>query len=96
MTELNDQRFLMKLQLVDAPLLVVYGRDDSWLRQTAEMVSAVNNGNPARKAVLLEASGHFPMLDEPARFNRLILDFLKGDRDLSDLAPKQYWQRRTH
>jgi hypothetical protein len=34
------------------------------------------------------------MLEQPAQFNRLLLDFIQDDGNGS-IAPKQYWQRRT-
>jgi pimeloyl-ACP methyl ester carboxylesterase len=41
-------------------------------------------------------SGHYPMLDEPGKFNRLLSDFLKLDpgEDLSRLEIRPIWNRR--
>jgi hypothetical protein len=34
-------------------------------------------------------------LEQTARFNRLLLDFIHADNNLAEIAPKDYWQRRT-
>lgn len=47
--------------------------------------------------ITLEGSGHFPMLDESARFNRLLTDFLalpSGDSP-RNLQLKEEWKRRV-
>jgi len=46
---------------------------------------------------LFEESGHFPMLDEPSKFNRLLTDFINlplGD-DPNSLEIKSLWKRRV-
>ncbi len=47
--------------------------------------------------VELESSGHFPMIDETTRFNRLLTDFLALDSGSSprDLQMKEEWRRRV-
>jgi pimeloyl-ACP methyl ester carboxylesterase len=48
-------------------------------------------------AVLFEQSGHFPMLDEGSKFNRLLVDFLSllsGDSP-RQLQMKEEWKRRV-
>lgn len=42
-------------------------------------------------------SGHFPMLDEPNKFHRLLLEFLKLEpgRDPKELSVKPMWKRRV-
>lgn len=46
---------------------------------------------------LFERSGHFPMLDEPGKFNRLLTDFmnLSAGEDPHSLEIKNIWQRRV-
>ncbi|MBI3359759.1 MAG: alpha/beta hydrolase [Chloroflexi bacterium] len=43
--------------------------------------------------ITFEESRHFPMLEEVAKFNRLLLDFLESD-DLKSLQLKEEWRRR--
>jgi hypothetical protein len=47
--------------------------------------------------VNLEGVGHFPMLDNPAQFNRLLTDFLALDSGASprELQLKEEWKRRV-
>jgi pimeloyl-ACP methyl ester carboxylesterase len=49
---------------------------------------------PTVRAIGLADSKHFPMLDEPVKFQRLLKDFLDAEADLSELAPKEIWYRR--
>lgn len=46
---------------------------------------------------IFEKSGHFPMLDEPSKFNRLLTDFvhLPPGEDPSSLEIKSIWKRRV-
>ena len=45
----------------------------------------------------MESSGHFPMIDEATRFNRLLTDFLALDSGVSprELQVKDEWRRRV-
>jgi len=47
--------------------------------------------------VELDASGHFPMIDETGKFNRLLTDFLALDSGVSprELQLKEEWRRRV-
>ena len=47
--------------------------------------------------VVLENSGHFPMIDDTVRFNRLLTDFLALDSGVSprELQLKEEWRRRV-
>ncbi len=47
--------------------------------------------------IILDQSGHYPMLDEPSKFNRLLVDFLNldsGERP-SKIRLKDEWKRRV-
>jgi pimeloyl-ACP methyl ester carboxylesterase len=48
-------------------------------------------------SILFEQSGHFPMLDEGSKFNRLLTDFLALESGLSprELQLKEEWKRRV-
>lgn len=48
-------------------------------------------------SILFEQSGHFPMLDEGSKFNRLLTDFLALDSGMSprELQLKEEWKRRV-
>ena len=80
-------------QLEDSMLLAVYGEKDDVIDPgpTQELDGQWNNVRP----IGLSESKHFPMLDEAAKFNRLLKDFLDVKDDLSVLELKEEWRRRT-
>lgn len=47
--------------------------------------------------IILEGSGHYPMIDESSKFNRLLADFLSLDPGVSprQLQLKEEWKRRV-
>jgi pimeloyl-ACP methyl ester carboxylesterase len=47
--------------------------------------------------ILFEQSGHFPMIDDSTKFNRLLIDFLALSQGLSprELQLKEEWKRRV-
>ncbi|HEY9151640.1 MAG TPA: alpha/beta hydrolase [Anaerolineales bacterium] len=78
----------------DVPCLLVYGQNDPSI-----IVPPVESAPTSlhMHQINLEGSGHFPMLDEAARFNRLLIDFLALDSGLSprELELKEEWKRRV-
>jgi pimeloyl-ACP methyl ester carboxylesterase len=51
----------------------------------------------AARAIVLPGTHHFPMLDETARFTRLLRDFMDVEtaEELRQLTIKKEWRRRT-
>jgi hypothetical protein len=49
------------------------------------------------QTIILDQTGHFPMLDDAPRFNRLLSDFLALESGESprDLQLKDEWKRRV-
>jgi len=47
--------------------------------------------------IVLEDAGHFPMIEDPLRFNRLMTDFMTLDSGVSpkELQLKEEWRRRV-
>lgn len=80
---------------VDAPLLTVYGGKDNVISpaQAKEMEQDLY----AARSIVLANSRHFPMLDESAKFGRLLRDFLdvESPDELEQLRIKKEWRRRT-
>lgn len=74
------------------PTFVVYGERDKLIGTPplAESYSVFENGS--LQVIHFPASGHLPMLDAPAVFNRLLAEFLLG-KDPSDLTLKEFWRR---
>ena len=56
------------------PALVLWGRHDPLLLPS--MGERMARAIPGARLVFLEESGHQPMLEEPDRFNQVVLDFL--------------------
>ena len=76
------------------PVLLVFGGQDSVVQPPGGSLAQMQGSNSNRHYVILEECSHFPMLQEKAKFNRLLLDFIHTE-SLADVAPKEYWQRRT-
>ena len=79
----------------DVPCLLVYGQNDPSISiPPAENAASLS---PHMHQINLEGSGHFPMIDETAAFNRLLIDFLALDSGLSprELELKEEWKRRV-
>jgi len=77
------------------PCLLVYGLNDPAITAPAP---GDERTQPAHLHQLnLEGVGHFPMIEEPGRFNRLLTDFLALDSGFSprELQLKEQWRRRV-
>jgi pimeloyl-ACP methyl ester carboxylesterase len=93
---LLENDFKSELKDLRSPCLLVYGERDPVITPPAE--DGWNNGIVGNiHRIGLEESRHFPMLDEAAKFNRLLSDFLalKSGEDLSNLGLKEEWRRRV-
>ncbi|RMF48663.1 MAG: alpha/beta hydrolase [Anaerolineae bacterium] len=78
------------------PCLLVHGQLDPAisLNDPLQNVYALP---PNTHHILFEQSGHFPMLDEPSKFNRLMADFLalSSGESPQNLQLKEEWKRRV-
>jgi pimeloyl-ACP methyl ester carboxylesterase len=77
------------------PCLVVHGTNDPAIQTPDyERIEAMEH---TVHQVILENSGHFPMLDENPRFNRLLTDFLAlgSGESPRQLQLKDEWKRRV-
>jgi pimeloyl-ACP methyl ester carboxylesterase len=63
-----------KMQQTQISCLLLYGQND--LAISAPPADVSTNLPYTMQHVVLEKSGHFPMIDEASRFNRLLMDFL--------------------
>ncbi len=84
-----------KFHDTDVPCLLVYGQNDPSL--TISPIENAASMSQHLHQINLENSGHFPMIDETARFNRLLTDFLAIDSGMSprELQMKDEWRRRV-
>ena len=77
------------------PCLIVHGQNDPAVHMVD--FERVQTMSERIHQIVLEESGHFPMLDESTRFNRLMTDFLaliSGDSP-RELLLKEEWKRRV-
>jgi pimeloyl-ACP methyl ester carboxylesterase len=90
-----DQEVSAELATLERPYLLVYGEKDPMIANPEAGWLAASNGNV--HSIGLEESRHFPMLDEAAKFNRLLADFLslKAGESLTNLELKEEWRRRV-
>ncbi len=95
LAEIEGLDLLAELQKVEAPTLLVYGRNDALVRLPSG--DAVARLPESTHQIVFEQSGHFPMLDEQSKFNRLMSDFLLLESGVSprQLQLKEEWKRRV-
>lgn len=92
--ELSNLNLITHITNLNRPLLMVYGRQDSLVQPPNGDYSYLQQSANDRFYVELDLCHHFPMLQEKAKFNRLLLDFIIASAELTELTPKEYWQRR--
>ncbi len=66
-----------KLSHIRAPTLIIHGRRDPVVGQSA--AEEMRKGLPNVEVVYFEKSGHFPMLEEPLKFATVLGEFLRRD-----------------
>jgi pimeloyl-ACP methyl ester carboxylesterase len=81
----------MVLEKIDLPLLVVHGEKDTLV--TPPSPDAFQDLEDNVRHIAFKDSMHFPMMDEAAKFQRLLRDFLESD--LVSLELKDEWKRRS-
>jgi pimeloyl-ACP methyl ester carboxylesterase len=94
--EFSQANFIADLSQIQCPLLLVFGNHDPIVEQPNGDLEGFIQPAGNRAYVTFDACSHFPMLEEKAKFNRLILEFLRSEENVANLAPKDYWQRRTY
>jgi pimeloyl-ACP methyl ester carboxylesterase len=74
------------------PCLLVHGQND----QAITLLNGERQHDLSH-TIIFEESGHYPMLTETNKFNRLLSDFLalESGRSPSDLQLKEEWKRRV-
>jgi pimeloyl-ACP methyl ester carboxylesterase len=82
-----------KFRALNIPCLLVYGDKDPAITTPDGEYSL----STMTHQIEMESSGHFPMIDETSRFNRLLTDFLALDSGVSprELQMKEEWRRRV-
>lgn len=67
-------RILERLEQLTPPTLVVWGRDDKG--GSLESATAAVKRMPNARLVTFDACGHYPMIEHPAEYNKLVAKFL--------------------
>jgi pimeloyl-ACP methyl ester carboxylesterase len=95
MSSFQANGLFQDFRAVNVPCLLVYGLNDPSIRAPAIDTTLIMGSHVHQ--VNLEESGHFPMLDESAKFNRLLTDFLALEPGMSpqELQLKEEWKRRV-
>lgn len=82
-----------RLERLYTHTLVVYGERDEFV-DPAQARFFSDGAVATAQVFVLDGCRHFPFLDEPSKFNRLLKEFLASD--LGDaLEVKEEWKRRT-
>jgi pimeloyl-ACP methyl ester carboxylesterase len=90
---LQAENTFTKFRSLNIPCLLVYGDRDPAITTPDGEYSL----STMTHQIEMENSGHFPMIDETTRFNRLLTDFLALDSGASprELQMKDEWRRRV-
>ncbi len=90
---LQTNNVFATFRILNIPTLLVYGDKDPAITTPNGEFSL----SSMTHQIELEGSGHFPMIDETSKFNRLLTDFLALDTGLSprELQMKEEWRRRV-
>jgi pimeloyl-ACP methyl ester carboxylesterase len=93
MVGLQADNLFGSFKALNVPCLLVYGANDQAIT-TPDDKDAISTFT---HRLILEDSGHFPMVDETIKFNRLLTDFLALDSGASpsELQMKEEWKRRV-
>ena len=88
---INQHDMTEALNQTTAPTLLVHGEKDEAIGAPSE--EGFNGFKSSLHQIIFEGGRHFPMLDDPAKFHRLLADFLEA-KDLTSLELKEEWRRR--
>lgn len=92
--EIQSLDFYNSLANLSLPILLIGGAQDVIITPYSNGILAMNAASN-RYIVPIEGCAHFPMLEEKAKFTRLLLEFFHADESLQEIVPKEYWQRRV-
>lgn len=95
MNSLGSINYTAIVNQLQIPCLMVNGENDPAIHPPSDEWLA--NKPMLMHQTFLEQSGHFPMLDDSSKFNRLMIDFLSlpSGADPADLQLKEEWRRRV-
>lgn len=84
-----------QLRVLSTPSLLVHGENDPAI--TAPPADGLTDMPQQNHTIVFDKSGHFPMLDNPNKFHRLLTEFLtlKPGESPRQLQLKEEWKRRV-
>jgi pimeloyl-ACP methyl ester carboxylesterase len=82
-----------EVRRIHIPTLAVFGNDDPIVQ--VSQAAVIESASQRARAIIMDGVKHFPMLDEPVKFHRLLRDLLIADESLENLQLKEMWHRRT-
>ncbi len=91
MQAIAETDLMAELNQTTTPTLLVHGDKDAAVTPPPE--EWFNGAKPNLHHISFEDGKHFPMLDDPPKFHRLVADFLEA-KDLTSLQLKDEWKRR--
>lgn len=96
LAELEKLNLVETMQTLNTPILYIFGLNDPLVQPPSEAQIEAQT-NPLAHTIFFDASGHFPMLEEASKFNRLMFDFLALPSRVSprQLQLKEEWKRRV-
>lgn len=91
---LSSDEITQRPQRLRTPCLMVNGLNDPAISLPDQQ--QVDNLPASTHLITFDRCGHFPMLDRPGKFNRLMNDFLtlESGQNPSQLQLKEEWKRR--
>jgi pimeloyl-ACP methyl ester carboxylesterase len=91
----SSEELITENDLLDLSCLFVFGQKDPAVPAPKSKSRKKNIFN--NHAIVFEGVGHFPMLENATKFNRLLKDFLTipTGKPVSDLRLKSEWKRRV-
>lgn len=94
MNSLQSDNLFESMRELTIPCLYVYGQNDLAISPPAD---DTQNPYSITHQVILDNVGHFPMIDDQLKFNRLLTDFMALDSGASpkELQMKEEWKRRV-
>ncbi len=95
MAILQTNNLFSAVRSANIPCLLVYGQNDPAISPIPPEKSTTLP--MMMHQIVLDDVGHFPMIDNPLKFNRLMTDFMALDSGVSptDLQMKEEWKRRV-
>jgi pimeloyl-ACP methyl ester carboxylesterase len=94
--EMSGGNLSIDLERVSCKTLLLFGGNDPVVQAPTGEFNHINHpSQKSQHAITLEGMTHFPMLEEAAKFNRMLKEFVLANGNISDIAPKDVWQRRT-